>query len=36
MYNPLSLLTRGLPDDQIGKGKRWFVRQIFPAAWKQG
>lgn len=30
MYNPLPLLTRGLLDDQIAKGKRWFVRQTFP------
>jgi hypothetical protein len=30
MYNPLPLLTPGLLDDQIAKGKRWFVRQTFP------
>ncbi len=30
MYNPLPLLTRGLLDDQISKGKRWFIRQTFP------
>jgi hypothetical protein len=30
MYNPLPLLTRGLLDDQIARGKRWFVRQAFP------
>src|SRR5579871_886760 len=30
MYNPLPLLTRGLLEDQLSKGKRWFVRQTFP------
>jgi hypothetical protein len=30
MYNPFPLLTRGLLEDQLGKGKRWFVRQTFP------
>jgi hypothetical protein len=30
MYNPFPLLTRGLLKDQVGKGKRWFVRQTFP------
>jgi hypothetical protein len=30
MYNPLPLLTRGLLDDQLAKGKRWFIRQTFP------
>ena len=30
MYNPLPLLTRGLLDDQVAKGKRWFIRQTFP------
>jgi hypothetical protein len=30
MYNPLPFLTRGLLDDQIARGKRWFVRQAFP------
>jgi hypothetical protein len=30
MYNPFPLLTRGLLQDQVGKGKRWFVRQTYP------
>ena len=30
MYNPFPLLTKGLLEDQVGKGKRWFVRQSFP------
>ena len=30
MYNPFPLLTRGLLDDQVSKGKRWFIRQTFP------
>ena len=30
MYNPLPLLTPGLLEDQLSKGKRWFVRQTFP------
>jgi hypothetical protein len=30
MYNPLPLLTPGLLDDQLAKGKRWFIRQTFP------
>ena len=30
MYNPFPLLTRGLLDDQLTKGKHWFVRQSFP------
>jgi len=29
MYNPFPLLSKGLLTDQIGKGKRWFVRQTF-------
>ena len=29
MYNPFPLLTRGLLDDQVAKGKRWFIRQTF-------
>ncbi|HEY8967435.1 MAG TPA: hypothetical protein VIM64_00045 [Puia sp.] len=29
MYNPFPLLTRGLLEDQVKKGKRWFVRQTF-------
>ncbi len=29
MYNPFPLLTRGLLEDQLVKGKRWFVRQTF-------
>lgn len=29
MYNPFPLLTKGMLDDQIVKGKRWFVRQSF-------
>jgi hypothetical protein len=29
MYNPFPLLTKGLLNDQITKGKRWFVRQSF-------
>lgn len=30
MYNPFPLLTKGLLEDQLTKGKRWFVRQTFP------
>lgn len=30
MYNPFPLLTPGLLDDQVSKGKRWFIRQTFP------
>jgi hypothetical protein len=30
MYNPLPILTPGILDDQLAKGKRWFVRQTFP------
>lgn len=30
MYNPFPLLTPGLLKDQVGKGKRYFVRQHFP------
>jgi len=30
MYNPFPLLTRGLLEDQLKKGKRWFVRQTLP------
>lgn len=30
MYNPFPPLTRGLLDDQVSKGKRWFIRQTFP------
>jgi hypothetical protein len=29
MYNPFPLLTNGLLEDQLIKGKRWFVRQTF-------
>jgi hypothetical protein len=29
MYNPFPLLTPGLLRDQVGRGKRWFVRQNF-------
>lgn len=29
MYNPFPLLTKGMLNDQITKGKRWFVRQSF-------
>jgi hypothetical protein len=30
MYNPFPLLTPGLLQDQLCKGKRYFVRQSFP------
>jgi len=30
MYNPFPLLTERLLDDQVAKGKRYFVRQTFP------
>jgi rhodanese-related sulfurtransferase len=30
MYNPFPLLSKGLLNDQLLKGKRWFVRQTFP------
>jgi hypothetical protein len=30
MYNPFPLLTPGLLQDQLAKGKRYFVRQSFP------
>jgi hypothetical protein len=30
VYNPLPILTPGLLDDQLAKGKRWFIRQTFP------
>jgi hypothetical protein len=30
MYNPFPLLSKGLLNDQLTKGKRWFVRQTFP------
>jgi len=30
MYNPLPLLTPGLLQDELTKGKRWFVRQTYP------
>ena len=29
MYNPLPLLSNGLLEDELRKGKRWFVRQSF-------
>ena len=29
MYNPLPLLTPGLLQDELTKGKRWFVRQTY-------
>jgi len=29
MYNPLPLLTTGLLEHEIKKGKRWFVRQAY-------
>ena len=30
MYNPLPLLTPGLLQNELEKGKRWFVRQTYP------
>ena len=30
MYNPFPLLTTGLLQDQLAKGKRYFVRQTYP------
>jgi hypothetical protein len=30
MYNPFPLLTEGILNDQVAKGKRYFVRQTFP------
>ena len=30
MYNPFPIFTPGLLDDQLAKGKRWFIRQTFP------
>jgi hypothetical protein len=29
MYNPFPLLSKGLLNDQLASGKRWFVRQSF-------
>jgi hypothetical protein len=29
MYNPLPLLSTGLLEDELRKGKRWFVRQTY-------
>ncbi|MBS1606668.1 MAG: hypothetical protein JST42_28690 [Bacteroidetes bacterium] len=29
MYSPLPLLSRGLLEDELKKGKRWFVRQTY-------
>jgi len=29
MYNPLPLLSTGLLEDELKKGKRWFVRQTY-------
>ena len=29
MYNPLPLLTTGLLEDELKKGKRWFIRQTY-------
>lgn len=30
MYNPFPLLTTGLLEDELSRGKRYFVRQTFP------
>lgn len=30
MYNPFPLLSMGLLQDQLAKGKRYFVRQTYP------
>ena len=30
MYNPFPMLTTGLLEDQLAKGKRFFVRQTYP------
>jgi hypothetical protein len=36
MYNPLPLLTTGLLQDELKKGKRWFVRQTYPRGMTPG
>ncbi|HEY6900781.1 MAG TPA: hypothetical protein VI233_09070 [Puia sp.] len=33
MYNPFPLLTTGLLEDELTKGKRYFVRQTFARGW---
>jgi hypothetical protein len=34
MYNPFPLLTPGLLEDQVARGKRYFVRQSFPRGYE--
>lgn len=36
MYNPFPLLTTGLLQDQLAKGKRYFVRQTYPRGMEPG
>jgi len=36
MYNPLPLLSTGLLEDELRKGKRWFVRQSFARGMEAG
>lgn len=36
MYNPLPLLTPGLLQDELTKGKRWFIRQTYPRGMAAG
>ncbi|MBS1663270.1 MAG: hypothetical protein JST68_19660 [Bacteroidetes bacterium] len=33
MYNPFPLLTTGLLEDELAKGKHYFVRQTFVRGW---